>query len=321
MDIKQNFSKYKWLIFTMLVVAVILAAIGAPTLVAVCVAVAGVVPVLVPDRRMIFLLIAVFVVLPLIYPMFLETDVTPEVRSMYDAVEELESGSVVLMSFDFDPATRPELYPATLAFMRHCVERGHRIITMALWPLGVSLAEEAVRDVIIDDWNVENPDQAYEYGQDYVHLPYMPGGIVVINQLITSFDENFPRDIRNTPIEDIPAMRGVSNLLDVDFVFALSSGDPGLRDWIMGAADRADREVAGAATAVSAPEFYPYIHAGQLVGLMGGLKGASEYEKLIDVLGTATAGMDAQSLAHLAIIVFIIVGNATFFMDRRKNRV
>ncbi len=320
MDIKQNFSNYKWLILAMLVIAAILVAIGAPTLVPICVAIAGIVPVLVPDRRMIFLLIAVFVVLPLMYPMYLDTDVTPEVKSMYDAIEELESGSVILMSFDFDPATRPELYPAALAFMRHSVQRGHRIITMALWPLGVSLAEEAVRDVIIDDWNVENPDRTYEYGQDYVHLPYMPGGIVVINQLITSFDENFPRDIRNTPIEDIAAMRGVTNLMDIDFVFALSSGDPGLRDWIMGGADRANRRVAGAATAVAAPEFYPYIHAGQLVGLMGGLKGASEYEELIGILGTATAGMDAQSLAHLAIIVFIIVGNAMFFMDRRRTR-
>ncbi len=317
MDIKRNISRYSRLIVAMLVAAAVLGALGAPTLVWICVAVAGVVPVLIPDRRMIFLLIAVFVVLPLLFPMKLETDITPEVQNMYDRIEELESGSVILMSFDFDPATRPELYPATLAFMRHCVRKGHRIVTMALWPLGVSLAEEAVRDVIMDEWNVENPDDPYIYGRDYVHLPYMAGGVVVANQVAASFEQVYPRDLRGTPLRDIPMMRGITNLGNIDFTFGLSSGDPGLREWIMVASDRVGIDVGGAATAVSAPEFYPYLQAGQLVGLMGGLKGASEYEALVGVPDTATAGMDAQSLAHLAIIIFIIVGNVMFFMDRR----
>ena len=72
-------------------------------------------------------------------------------------------------------------------------------------------------------------------------------------------------------------------------------------------------------TAVSAPEYYPYYQSGQLVGLLGGLAGAAEYEKLVDVTGTATRGMDAQSLGHLAIILFIIIGNVLYFRSRRAG--
>ena len=62
-------------------------------------------------------------------------------------------------------------------------------------------------------------------------------------------------------------------------------------------------------TAVGAPNFYPYVQSGQLVGLLGGLKGAAEYETLIGAPGDATSGMDAQSIVHALIVVFILLGN------------
>ena len=69
-------------------------------------------------------------------------------------------------------------------------------------------------------------------------------------------------------------------------------------------------------TAVSAPEYYAYMSTNQLTGLLGGLAGAAEYEQLVEVKGTATRGMDGQSLAHLAIIFFILLGNVLQFFGR-----
>jgi hypothetical protein len=39
---------------------------------------------------------------------------------------------------------------------------------------------------------------------------------------------------------------------------------------------------------------------------------------LVDRPGRATAGMDAQSLAHVVILVFIVLGNVAYLT--RKNR-
>jgi hypothetical protein len=39
--------------------------------------------------------------------------------------------------------------------------------------------------------------------------------------------------------------------------------------------------VAVGCTAVSAPKYYAYLEAGQMLGLIGGLKGASEYERMV----------------------------------------
>jgi hypothetical protein len=35
--------------------------------------------------------------------------------------------------------------------------------------------------------------------------------------------------------------------------------------------------------------------------------------------GTAMRGMDAQSLGHIAIIVFIVLGNILYFASRKKT--
>jgi hypothetical protein len=52
---------------------------------------------------------------------------------------------------------------------------------------------------------------------------------------------------------------------------------------------------------------------------MGGMKGAAEYEILLGVSGLATSGMDAQSIAHVVIIFFIVFGNVIYFAIRRRK--
>ena len=84
-------------------------------------------------------------------------------------------------------------------------------------------------------------------------------------------------------------------------------------------------DVAVGSTAVSAPKYYAYVEAGQAVGVMGGMKGASEYEELVELKypelagleRTATMGMDVQSIVHLVIIFFILFGNVMYVLTRR----
>jgi hypothetical protein len=62
---------------------------------------------------------------------------------------------------------------------------------------------------------------------------------------------------------------------------------------------------------------YPLLRSGQINGLIGGLRGAAEYESLIGQKGKAVAGMDAQSATHVAIIVLVIICNLFYFSMRR----
>jgi hypothetical protein len=133
------------------------------------------------------------------------------------------------------------------------------------------------------------------------------------------FRDVFPRDTNGQPIENFPMMDGVRTLRDFRFVSSYSAGVPGMKEWIMAAGDNLGLPVTGSTTAVSAPGFFPYINSqNQLHGLIGGLKAAAEYELLIDRPGIATSGMDAQSVAHLIIIVFIVIGNIAWYLSKRS---
>jgi hypothetical protein len=264
------------------------------------------------DRRIIFLLIILAVVIPLLSPIGLKIEVSDPVQRFYRAVEELEPGSVVLLSAEYDASTMPEVYPMNEALVRHCFSKDLKIVSIGLWPQGVSLNQEAM----------EQGAREYEkeYGVDYVNLGYKAGGIVVISALGEDIPTTFPQDYALRPIEQFAIMKGVENLDNIDLIVSLSAGDPGVREWVMIAHGRYGKNVCGGVTAVSAPAFYPFLNAGQLKGLMGGMKGAAEYETLLKQTGTASAGMDAQSIAHGLIIFFILFANFFYFMGKRRKR-
>jgi len=68
-----------------------------------------------------------------------------------------------------------------------------------------------------------------------------------------------------------------------------------------------------------ATDYYPYLQSGRVFGLMGGLKGAAEYEHLANNPGDAIQGMAMQMWAHLLIIFFIIIGNIGYLLSRRAQ--
>jgi hypothetical protein len=60
--------------------------------------------------------------------------------------------------------------------------------------------------------------------------------------------------------------------------------------------------------------------------MLGGMKGASEYEFLVKQKGytqefsPASQAMDSQSLAHLLILILIVIGNVGYFFTRKVTR-
>ena len=263
------------------------------------------------DRRIIFALIALSVIIPILKGIGLPVRVSEEVERLYEAIEALPPGSKVLISLDYDPATFPEVYPMNLAVVRHLFRKDLKVVAMALWPMGPSLGEMA--------FDIAAEEYGKEYGTDYVNLGYKIGGIAVISRVATAMREIYPEDQLGTSIDELPVMDGVTGFKDFKFVLDFSAGDPGVPYWVMIAASRYHMPLGAGCTAVSAPNFYPYLDAGQLVGLMGGMKGAAEYEKLVGESGLATSGMDAQSIAHVVIIFFIVFGNVMYFTAKRKK--
>ncbi len=263
------------------------------------------------DRRLIFVLIFIAVVWPLIQPMRLPIDVSPPVQGIYDAIEAVPAGSVVMLAGDYSPDTMPELQPMVETFVRHAFSKDLRVVIACLWPASPPLVERATTPLAAEFGK--------EYGVDYVNLGYMAGGIVTLLGMGASIPNTFPTDYGGTPVGEIPLMRGIEDFDDLALVMEVSAGTPGTREWVQQVQSRFGVTLASGVTAVSAPNFYPYLQSGQLVGLLGGLKGAAEYETLVGAPGDATKGMDAQSVVHAVIVLLIVLGNVTYFATRRRQ--
>jgi hypothetical protein len=263
------------------------------------------------DRRIIFLLVALAVIIPLLIPLGLPVDISKPVLDVYKAVDSLSEGSIVVVSCDYDPGSEAELTPATVAFLEHCFRKNLRVYMMGLWPPGPELGNLALETIA--------PRYNKVYGVDYINVGYRPGGPVMLVSLGRDVSDLVRADYTGTPIDSFPLGRAVKSARDMKFIMTFSAGDPGVLHWVIYFNARYGTPVATATTAIMAPQQYPYLSSRQLVGLLGGLKGAAEYETLIDMKGRAVAGMDSQSIVHLLLVVFIVIGNIILVYQKRKK--
>lgn len=264
------------------------------------------------DRRIIFVVIGLCTLLPLLYPIGLPIKISAEVRGVYDHIESLPERSVFLLSIDFDPASKPELHPQAIALLRHAFRKNLRVVTMTLWIAGTGMAEELVTRVA--------KEMGKEYGTDYVFLGWSPGGQAVIINMGQDLYSAFPSEYGGKATKGLPVLDGVRSLKDVGYMVSLGAGRPGVEEWYVFGKDKYKFEMGGGCTGVMAPGLYPLLRSGQINGLIGGLRGAAEYETLIDQKGKAVAGMDAQSATHLAIIVLVMMCNLFYFSLRRQAK-
>ena len=93
------------------------------------------------DRRWIFLVVGILVMLPLIFPLKLPLAVSSPAQHYFEAIERIPNGSIVVLSGDFDPASGPELLPMLHSSVEHLFRKNCRIIALELWPGGPPLVD------------------------------------------------------------------------------------------------------------------------------------------------------------------------------------
>jgi len=264
------------------------------------------------DRRFIYLFIGIAAVLPLIFPLRLPLGVTPEAKSLFNKVDGLKEGSVVILTFDYYPSTLPETEPMSYAALRHMFKKNLKIITLTTIPLGsLSVMENVVKGVA--------RECKKEYGVDYVNLGYKYGYQAVMLGMGRKIQDIFPYDNYDHPLDSLPLMQRVKNYEDVDFIFVVSDNAT-VEYWVSLVNAQFGVPMGAGVTAVMAPRCYSFLQTKQLVGMLGGMKGAAEYEQLSSNYGRASVGMGPQSIIHFLIIFFLIVGNIGYFASKKGKR-
>ncbi len=263
------------------------------------------------DRRWIFAALFVLVLLPLLSPIRMPLAIGSPAQRFYDNIEALPPGATVLMPFDYDPAFTAEVHPMALAALRRMLQRGVRVVAVTMQPAGPPMADLA--------WRTVGPELHKTYGTDFVNLGYKSGNEAFVLALGSSIRDVFPADSHGAPITDMPILRGINRIGEMNMIVEIAGTSAG-NIWVEQAQGRFHIPMVAGVAGVMAPEFFPYLQAGQIRGMLGGMAGAAEYETLVGRAGTATKGMDAQSLAHLLLIALIVFGNVLWLAGRRDDR-
>lgn len=287
------------------------------------------------DRRFIFLLIGLSVLIPLLKPDWVNIPIKISVKSktpiVFNELNSLKAGDKVLVSFEYGASTKPEIHPMSVAVLQHLFSKGIKVYTVPLWPEGLMMAKFALDEVVSS-----NLFKVKEH-VDYVSLPYKAGGEIIIRGIATDLRTIFTQDINNTLLSEIPMMNGVNNISDFDFVFDLSAGVPGNAEWVQFACDEYNIPLSSGCTSIMVTDAIPYVESGQIRGILAGMPGAAEYEQMVFnylnnnrdsiylnknipiIPGKATSRMSAQSVAHLLMVIFIVFGNISYYLIRRNK--
>ena len=262
------------------------------------------------DRRIIYVLFILATAVPMISPLAIPLSTGDQAQKFYEIMDAIPAGQTVLFATDYAPSGAPDVHPQALAVMQHMMAKGVGVVFISFWEAGPMFSEQLIRAY---------EDQGLEYGVHFANLGYIPGGEPGIKRFGEDVVGQATRDFRNNATSSLPIMQGIKDTRDFAAVIDFAAGNPGIDEWVRQVQGPLGINFLAACVTVSVPQTMPYVDAGQVKALLGGLRGAAEYEILSGMPGPSVAKMDAQSLGHVLIIGFIVVGNIAFFLEKKEK--
>lgn len=280
------------------------------------------------DRRWLFLIMGLAIVLPLLRPCGIPLVPTEPVRATYSQIEALKENDVVFVSIDLDPSATPELEPFFRAVMLHLKRKNVKIVIATTWYAAPPLVEAWIRWGLEQQLVADNDtsytgakDRGYKKNVDYVYLGFREGKTATISNMGADIRKTFDgRANDGTLLDDIPMMNGIKALKDFKLSILISAGAPGAKEYVQYVQGRYDLKMVTACTSVLMTDLAPYYQSGQLLGLVGGLVKVAEYEVLIGRKGDAVKSADVLNFGNMVVVLAIILGNIIYFAGRRARR-
>ncbi len=313
------------------------------------------------DRRFVYLFVMLALAAPLIVQRFttkltMKPAPLPSARRIFDRIEQIarernefernpdgspkldkngkpkKYNKVVLVVPDFGPQTKAELEPMIEAVVRHLMIRRLKFVLMTNVIDGAGYCKNIPERL--------GREYGLTYGKDWANFGWKPGRTFFIKQMAREMkalggDAERKADLAKDSDADIaqklPCMAGIKSASDVALVVEVTGLVGFVEMWIGYFANEKDRpEIAHGCTSVSIPDAFASMEAGKLVGLFEGIAGAAAYNEFLKEIrqigqpqpsSVARGAMTSQTVAHLMVIVFVLLGNVGLLVNllRRKR--
>lgn len=261
------------------------------------------------DIRIIYGLLLILMFLPMLLPFRIPLKVSPTTQGLYDFVESLSPGSVVMVNAGLTPSAYPEISPGLRAFIEHAFRKDLKLVVWCESADAPVMWEKLMSTIAIP------PNK--RYGVDWVFLGFIPGGETALAGLANDIWATSPTDYYKTPLKDLPLMEKVRNAKDLAAYFDVSMAydSPGfvVRQFVTPYNVPFIACYSTGMTPASMP-YYPK----QLRGVLYGIRGGAEYEMLINKPWRGLSYTDVLSAVNIYIFLVIIIGNVIILISRRR---
>lgn len=296
------------------------------------------------DRRWIYLVLGLVLIVSLLLGKAVEPTVLPPAQQLFDAVNAAPAGpgdgKIIVVGMTFSAGTMGENGNQARAILRHLMIQKKRFAIISIAePQGAEYSKAIVSDIA--------KQYGYRYGEDWISFGYQLSSIAFYKAFIRDIPNVIPTDgVNNEKITSYPIMQGIKSVKDVAMLIDITAS-ASVYNWLqyVQPATQPRLPIGYACTGIMATEALPYLESGQLAGMLPGLKGAADYESLVDKLeareikaghlqhaynpdaptslrlpAPAVKLMFTQGTAHIAIILFILIGNIGLLLTRYRAR-
>ena len=201
--------------------------------------------------------------------------------------------------------------PQIRAVMTHLMRNNQRFAIMGISQQGPELAQRIAEEVA--------RAEGKPYGGIWVNWGYKLGDSTIIKGLARDIPGTIGQDmVLKRRLAEIPVMRGIRSARDVGLLIDFTP-TASYSAWISFFTSPFNVPFAVAPTSVMISELYPFLNSGQMVGMLKGIAGAAQYERLIGVDGPGQIQRMPVFMAHVTIILLILVGNYLEIQNRRRR--
>ena len=262
-------------------------------------------------REIIMALVLIAIIIPALNPLGLPLMVGSMSEDWYDTVDALPAGSVILFDIGYGSGGYPSLGPGTIAAFHQMFEKDLKLVIMATSLEGTLMYPLIMASVL--------PEQTYGavYGEDYVFIGYIAGGQTAMAGVLGDLKSLVTNDYQGTAISTLPLMDNIGGADDFALVAYVTTAGETAEGWVYQASSQYNNVVLGGCLSMMTTSIKPYYDSGQLAGIMDGIKGAADLEFLTGHPGDAIVSSDILTFTQTLVLIFIIVGNVSWYMTRK----
>ncbi len=269
------------------------------------------------DRRILYAILLAVILFGLLVPVNLPLTMADPAKDLFAAIEATPVDKIAFVSTAWTNSTRGENAPQMTVLLRHLMQRKIKFALIQFGNPEAAVLAQLLAEDVTKEYN-------YKYGTDWINMGYRQDMLGTLKAMRVDIPAVYRDDFfERKPLSTFPITAGLKTIKDVGIVVEVAPSGT-YKFWIQ-LIQGGDKVPYGlAATSVMVPELYPYLDSKQMVGMLFGLKGAAEYEALLNLPPDkrgSTRFLSPLSLSLIYLFLLIFLGNLGMYLTRRRAEV